>query len=414
MSLIHPDTPPTGRALWLRLFAPFALGYYLSYLLRTVNAVISPDLTGELQLSGADLGLLTSTYMFAFALAQLPIGIALDRWGPRRVEAGLLLLTMGGAVLFALGRTLAELAAARAMIGFGVSACLMASMKGFSQWLPPVRLASMTGLIMSAGALGALTASVPVEWVLPLIGWRGVFWCVAVVAGVVAALIFFTTPDKEEAGHGEDLKRALGGVAHVFSGRPLWHMAGHAAFFTGGFMAVQGLWAVPWMMQAAGYSRMLAADHLFVLGVGMLGGQLAIGTFAGELARRGFPPLQLMRVGVGLTIATEALIIAGIGPSLLLWLAFGVFSACGAQMYGVLAGYFVPRLTGRVTTAANLIAFAGAFVIQWGFGVLSDALEAGGYSAALAMRITFAALVAMQAGSYVALLKMPATAERLA
>ena len=92
---------PSRASLVTRVFLPFAAGYYLSYLMRTVNAVISPDLTRELGLGAADLGLLTSTYFFAFALAQIPVGIALDRYGPRRVEALLLLLTGLGAALFA-------------------------------------------------------------------------------------------------------------------------------------------------------------------------------------------------------------------------------------------------------------------------------------------------------------------------
>ncbi|HMV55144.1 MAG TPA: MFS transporter, partial [Rhodocyclaceae bacterium] len=122
---------------WARLFLPFAAGYYLSYLLRTVNAVISPDLTRELGLSAADLGLLTGAYFFSFAVAQIPVGVALDRYGPRRVEASLLVLAAIGALLFAFGQTLLQLAVARALIGFGVSACLMAALKAFSQWYPP-------------------------------------------------------------------------------------------------------------------------------------------------------------------------------------------------------------------------------------------------------------------------------------
>lgn len=167
---------PSRASLVTRVFLPFAAGYYLSYLMRTVNAVISPDLTRELGLGAADLGLLTSTYFFAFALAQIPVGIALDRYGPRRVEALLLLLTGLGAALFALGDSLPVLAGARGLIGFGVSACLMAGLKGFTLWFPRERLASMTGYVMSSGALGAVTASAPLEAALPFIGWRGAFW----------------------------------------------------------------------------------------------------------------------------------------------------------------------------------------------------------------------------------------------
>ena len=176
---MSPSSAPSPAFLAGRIFLPFALGYYLSYLLRTVNAVISPDLTGELGLSAADLGLLTSTYFFAFGLAQIPVGIALDRFGPRRVEAGLLLITGLGAVLFATGDGLPTLASGRGLIGLGVSACLMGGLKGFTLWFPREKLASMTGYIMSFGALGAVTASAPLEAMLPFIGWRGAFWAVA-------------------------------------------------------------------------------------------------------------------------------------------------------------------------------------------------------------------------------------------
>ncbi|HRH75384.1 MAG TPA: MFS transporter, partial [Zoogloea sp.] len=170
------------------------LGYYLSYLLRTVNAVISPDLTRELGLTAADLGLLTSTYFFAFGLAQIPVGIALDRYGPRRVEAALRLIAAMGGGRFATGDSLPTLASARGLIGLGVAACLMAGLKGFTLWFPRERLASMTGYIMSCGALGAVTASAPLEAALPFLGWRGAFWGVAALATGIAALIFSPCP----------------------------------------------------------------------------------------------------------------------------------------------------------------------------------------------------------------------------
>jgi len=149
-------TSPSVR--WFRVFAPFALGYYLSYVLRTVNAVIAPDLTRELALTGADLGLLTSTYFLTFAAFQLPLGMLLDRYGPRKVEAALLVLCALGAALFALGRDLLELGFARALIGVGVSACLMAGLKSFHQWFPPEQQPSLMGAIMVAGGALAFRA----------------------------------------------------------------------------------------------------------------------------------------------------------------------------------------------------------------------------------------------------------------
>src|SRR5438477_8506816 len=163
------------RVHWLRLFLPFAVGYYLSYLLRNANAVIAPELTRELSLTAADLGLLTSAYFFAFGAFQIPLGILLDRYGARRVEATLLLFAAAGTLVFGFGRDIAELSLGRALIGVGVSACLMAGLKQFSQWYPLERQSSLTGAIMTSGSLGAISASVPLEWLLPVFGWRGVF-----------------------------------------------------------------------------------------------------------------------------------------------------------------------------------------------------------------------------------------------
>ncbi len=394
---------PSSLFLVSRIFLPFALGYYLSYLLRTVNAVISPDLTRELGLTAADLGLLTSTYFFAFGLAQIPVGIALDRYGPRRVEAALLLITALGGALFATGDSLPTLASARGLIGLGVAACLMAGLKGFTLWFPREKLASMTGYIMSCGALGAVTASAPLEAALPFLGWRGAFWVVAALAAGIAALIFLAMPEKDEGTHGVDLQSALRGVTEVLSAGRFWSFSGQSAFFTGGFMALQGLWAVPWLMEVNGYSRSVAADHLFWLNVGMLAGQLSIGTWATRLAARGITPLRLMQVGLFLTMVVEGLIIAEAGSTLVLWCVLGIVSATGAQMYGVVAGLFPLHLTGRVTTSINLMAFIGAFVVQWGLGGLLDGLRAGGMGGVDALRVAFLILLGAQILSFVPL-----------
>lgn len=394
---------PSSLFLVSRIFLPFALGYYLSYLLRTVNAVISPDLTRELGLTAADLGLLTSTYFFAFGLAQIPVGIALDRYGPRRVEAALLLITALGGVLFATGDSLPTLASARGLIGLGVAACLMAGLKGFTLWFPREKLASMTGYIMSCGALGAVTASAPLEAALPFLGWRGAFWVVAALAAGIAVLIFVAMPEKDEGTHRVDLQSALRGVGEVLSAGRFWSFSGQSAFFTGGFMALQGLWAVPWLMEVNGYSRSVAADHLFWLNIGMLAGQLSIGAWATRLAARGITPLRLMQVGLFLTMVVEGLIIAEAGSTLVLWCVLGVVSATGAQMYGVVAGLFPLHLTGRVTTSINLMAFIGAFVVQWGLGGLLDGFKAGGMGGADALRVAFLILLGAQILSFVPL-----------
>lgn len=392
----------------LRIFLPFAVGYYLSYLLRSVNAVIAPELTREISLSAADLGLLTSTYLLAFGAFQVPLGILLDRYGARRVEATLLLFTAAGAMLFAFGQTLVELAAARALIGLGVSACLMAAFKSFSQWFPAERQASLTGAIMASGGLGALTASMPLEAALPLIGWRGAFIALAVLAAAVAAVIFFIVPERpsEAARHG--LAEQWRGVADIFRSRVFWRFAPQMGLFAGSFMALQGLWAVPWLMNVNGASRAVAAEHLFAMGIAMLACNLGIAALATRLARRGIRPVMLLSGGSALALAFELAIVLGAAPpaggghggTLLLWAGFGLFVSTGTLAYSVLVSHFPPGLSGRATTALNLLAFAGAFGLQWGIGVLIDFLTAAGFATVAAYRIAFGTMLAAQAAAY--------------
>ena len=380
---------------WLRIFIPFAAGYYFSYFLRNANAVIAPSLVSELGVSAADLGLLTSAYLLAFGSVQLPLGLALDRYGPRRVEAALLLIAAAGCALFAAGTTLTQLAVARAMIGLGVSACLMASFKAFSQWFGLERQASLNAAIMVAGSLGALTASTPLSWVIPQIGWRGAFFVLA-AAGVAASVVIFMTPEKPATGHAAPFRQQLAGLAEVLSSRAFWRHAPQSTLIIGGFMAIQGLWAVPWLMNFSGYSRDVAAGHLLLVAGGMLTGFLGIAFGVRRLDAAGLGPELLLKGGMGIGLLATLFIVLGIGPTGPLWCSLGVVFSVGNLAYALLQASFAQELAGRVNTALNLMVFAGAFGIQWGFGAAVDALMASGQTPAAAYQISFGGLLTLQ------------------
>ncbi len=363
--------------LWLLLFLPFAGGYFLSYLYRTANAVVGTLLAKELGLSASDLGFLTSAYFLTFALAQIPLGMLLDRFGSRRVEAALLLIAAAGAAQFASADSVAGLALGRGLIGIGVSACLMASFKAFAGHFPRDRQASLTGWIMAAGGLGALAATAPLEWVLHLASWRVVFFVLAGLTVLTAAWIFVSVP---EAGHGhrpEPLLAQWRGVRTVFASATFWRFAPLGLLQTGGLQAIHGLWASSWLIQVNGYSRAVAAEHLAAMSLAMLLTYLAIGLWAMPLAQRGMPPGRLMVGGVGAAIVTLLLIAAEATPhTLWLWALYGVFVSFGTLAYSQCAASFPVLLTGRVNTAFNLMVFVGAFALQWGIGVLIDLLGA--------------------------------------
>ena len=383
---------------WFRLFLPFAAGYFLSYLYRTVNAVVGPLLGEELALSAADLGLLTSTYFVAFGSTQLPLGILLDRYGARRVESGLLLIAALGAAVFAASDGIGMLAIGRALIGLGVSACLMASFKFFSQWFPDERQASLTGWIMTSGALGALVATAPLNAILQVADWRHVFTGLAVVTVAVAVWIWRAVPEKPPTAAPQSFAQLAGGLRQIVRRRHFWRFASISFAQIGGFMAVQSLWSGAWLIEVNGYSRAQAATYLSVMSAAMVASYFLIGALATTLTRHGIRTVHLLGGGLTLALLTLLAIITQASEQhYLLWAAYGLFSSTGTLNYAVTASGFSVDLTGRVNTLLNLLAFAGAFGLQWGMGIVIDALRASGYASAAAHTGAFILLFILQA-----------------
>jgi predicted MFS family arabinose efflux permease len=386
------ETPHTARPL-LVVLLPFACGYFVSYLFRTVNAVIAPHLVGDLGLSPEQLGLLTSAYFFSFALFQLPLGILLDRYGPRRVNASLLVLAATGAALFGLGEGFPSLFAARALIGLGVSACLMASIKAFVLWFPLRQLPALTGAIMFSGGLGALAATAPIEAALAVASWRGLFLALAVLALAVAAAVFVTVPEGRATGARHTLKEQLAGLGGIFGARRFWQVTAVAMLTQSTFMSVQGLWAGPWLRDVAGLDSAGVAQHLLYLALSTMAGALLFGNLASFLYRHGIAPIQVFRAGLFAAIVAQALIVFGSLPWIAApWMLYGLCISSGTLSYSVLSQHFPLQLAGRANTALNLMVFACAFVSQWAIGAIINLwpvsggrYDAAGYRAALGL-----------------------------
>jgi len=390
------------RALWLRLFLPFAAGYLLSYLFRTSNAVIGPVLAQDLALPDHALGLLTSTYFLAFGAAQLPLGILLDRFGPRRVEAILLLFAASGAAVFALAGDLAGLAWGRALIGLGVSACLMAAFKAFNESFPAERQGSLIGWIMAAGGLGAVFAAQPLEAALGFTDWRNVMLGLAAVTVVASAVIWLVVPDKGRASQGAGLAEQLAGVKQVMTGRQFWRYAPMVTLSIGGFMAVQGLWVSRWMAEVEGFSRPVIAQHLTLLNAAFLAGCLFMGFVTTPLLRRGISEARILNgVAVTFVLVFAAInLLAGQGQGWL-WALLAFVYPTSNIAYPILVRSLPLALSGRANTALNLTAFIGAFGLQWGMGIAVDALRAGGWGVSSAYRATFAIVLLLQLAAVV-------------
>jgi MFS family permease len=379
-----------------RLYPAFAAGFLLSFFFRSVNAVISPELTRELALKPASLGFLTSAYFLAFAAVQIPAGMLLDRYGPRRVEPVLLAIAAIGSLIFAIADDVPGLVIARALIGVGCAACLMAPIKAIVTWYPVARQASLSGWIMMAGGVGALVATTPLEFALRFLSWRMIFIMLAVVTFAAAVFIWLKIPDAPKHPETPGIATQWAGVKSVFAHARFWWIAPLGGVVMGSFMAIQGLWAVPWLIEVNGYDRAVAARHLLVAGLSTLAGYMSIALLAARLARRGIHARHLFAAGFAASTAALGTIVAQLAGSYLWWAIYGFGVSVNVLSFTVLNDGFRKELAGRVNTAVNLAMFTGSFAAQWGVGLVVDGARAAlGLDAASGLTLAFTIALAL-------------------
>jgi len=377
--------------LILVVFCPFAAGYFLSFFFRNVNAVISKDLAREFALSPAELGLLTSTYLLAFAAFQLPLGVLLDRFGPRRVLAGLYSVAGAGALVFGFAQDFTTLSIGRALIGLGVSGGLMGAIKAFTLWFPLSRLATLNGLYLAVGGLGGLSATAPVEAVLGPLGWRALFYCAAALSAIAATVIFTVVPEKPLPGRRETFGAQIRRFREVFASFDFWRICLPLVICHSTYQAMQGLWLAPWLYDVAGAGRSAVANYLLAAAFAYAIGSVFFGMTSDRLVRLGISRMTVFKSGLGLSFAMFVLLAAGVTQGLGVILAIYGFTAISAALaYALFTPLFPPEMTGRVNTASNVLMFACSFAFQWGIGavlrnfpVVDGRFSAGGYAVAL-------------------------------
>ncbi len=376
---------------------PFAAGYYLSYLFRTINALIAGDLTAELNLSAADLGFLTSVYFLVFAAVQLPLGALLDRYGPRTIQSALLLLASAGALVFALADGLLGLVIGRALLGLGVALALMAGFKAIVLWFPPERLALANGWLVMLGALGALTATAPADLVVQAIGWRGFFAVLAGLSALAALLVLFAVPE-QTAGHPAQSNMRAASLMAIYQDRRFWRIAPLSAIGIGTSWSLQGLWAAPWLRDIDGLDRAAVVHHLSVMAVAVCASALLLGMVADRLRRMGIKTESVLASTLTLSMAAQAALVLGWPvPSYLVWAVIAAAGAATVLSFAILAQYFPKEMSGRANAALNLLHVGGAFLLQSATGLIIEQWpEARGTYPAEAHQLAMAATLVLQ------------------
>ncbi len=382
------------------VFLAFAFSYFFSALLRAITATLAPVFSAELGLQAADLGLLAGAFFFGFAATQLPLGRALDRVGPRRTLLTMLALAVLGCCAFALAPNRAALIAARVCIGAGLGACLMAALTCFRQHFTPPAQQRANAWMLMAGSLGMVASTVPVQWLLPALGWRGLFWVLAGLLLLAMAGVAWLVPaDRPQTPPGAE--DAVGGYADIVR-HPLFRRLAPVAFVTyGGLIALQALWAGPWLTRVCGWTADEAARGLLGINTAMLFTFMAWGAVMPRLVRAGVSVLRLMRWGLAASLLLLGMnLLLGASASALHWAAWCVATSFITLSQPVVGAAFPVQQAGRALSAFNLVIFSGVFCVQWGIGLLIDALRAHGLADDAAFRAAFAVYAGCSAAAY--------------
>lgn len=398
---VRPDALATN--LVLRVWLPYAFAYYFSYGLRNINVVLGPTLAREFSLGAAELGLITGAYFVAFTLAQLPLGLLLDRYGPRRVNATLVLFAAAGSFVSALASSAEWIVVGRALIGLGVSLCLMSAYKAHAQWLPASRVQFANSLLLTFGSLGVLSATGPVGWALDYVSWRAITAAIGVMLLASSALLFLVAPERREPAAGQSLVQLAAGLRQVFEARRFWGPSLSFATVAGTFSAFQSLWLGTWLRDVARLTPSNVIVTLTWIALAATIGYTVLGILFDRLLRAGVDATRIYRVQNGVSIVLFAMIVFS-PPAVAtpVWMIYCVFGAGGPMVFAILAQQFPIHLIGRVNTAANVLVFTFAFFAQWLIGVVLDRWPTlDGHYAADGYRTAIGLLFAVQLAAYV-------------
>jgi MFS family permease len=368
--IARKSSPPKSRLI-LSVFLPFAAGYYLAYLFRTINAAISPALATDFGLDAAETGLLASVYFLVFGLAQIPIGAFLDRFGPRRVQGVLLVIAAGGATLFGTASSFPELLVGRAMIGLGVAGSLMAGLKTIVTWFPRQRVALMNGWMIMLGSFGAVTATAPTDRLLELVGWRGLFEVLTIATVAVAGLIYMVVPERVVDSEVVVTDRKSLTLWSIYSDPRFLRVAPLSAACIGSSWAFHSLWASAWLADVDGFDHQGRVVQMFLMAVGLSLGALLLGGIADRLRKHNIRTEVLLGgVGALFVVAELALVLRVPVPSLLPWSIVSITGAATVLSFAVIADYFPTEFAARANGALNLLHFGWAFTVQYGIGLV--------------------------------------------
>jgi MFS family permease len=395
-------------AIALSVVAILGLLYIVSQFLRNSVGVIAPNLAAEMGLSPIEIGLLSSIYFFAFAATQLPLGVALDRFGPKRCMLASIAVTVAGSVAFALAHDVFGLVVSRALLGFGTACFLMAPVALYARWFPPERFSTFAGIHLGVGTLGALLATAPLAFAVAGVGWRTAFLAVAILTVVIGLLTWLIVsddpPGRTTESRNETLRESVAGIWQVIRTPSIGRIFLVQLTSYPSFVLVVGLWGGPYLTHIYGYDLKGRGEILFVAALAQVLGSFIWGP-SDRIFGRFKPPILF-----GTALSFSALLLfafGGVMPAPLLLVAFALLGFSTGMTSVVMShgrSLVPPHLLGRCITLLNIGTMGGGFLVQFVSGVVIDLFPSQGGTYPLeAYRLVFglqAALVLVGAWAY--------------
>ena len=371
------------------IFLVFAFAFFISNLLRSITATLSPVLTSEFNLTAGNLGLLAGGYFLGFSCMQIPLGFLLDKHGPKKIVSSFLIIAIIGTTSFALAQNFAGLLISRVFIGIGVSACMMGPLTGYRIWFADKYQQRANSWMLMVANIGFVFSTLPVQVLLPIIGWRWIFIVTTFLITISIFLILLFIPSwnhKIEKNENE----LEGKLSEIWSNNFFKSLIPLGFFNYGGVYAIQTLWAGPWMIRVAGYSPLESATGLFWINFIALIGFFVWGYFLPKISKYNLNSFKLMKFGIPISyLVLLSIVILGSKVGVFLLTLYILTSIVLSLSQPAVALSFPKHLAGKSLTSFNLIIFLGTFVTQWGIGLIIDLSQSFGKSEIASFQISF-------------------------
>ena len=382
------------------IFCVFAFGFFISNLLRSITATLTPVLTSEFDLTAGNLGLLAGGYFLGFSLMQIPAGLLLDKHGPKKVVAYLLLIALVSTISFAFAKSFTGLLISRFFIGVGVAACLMGPLTGYRVWFEDKYQQRANSWMLMVASFGFVISTLPVQILLPVIGWRFIFLLISILILLSIILILVFAPSWNTNIQNQSIQKKSN-LSDVWKNKFFISLVPLAFLNYGGVQAIQTLWAGPWMLNVAGYSPLESATGLFWINITMLFAFMFWGYILPKLSSLGIDSIKIVKIGLPISyIILFCIIIMGQKAGATMFTFYILSSIVLSLTQPALALSFPQNLAGKSLTSLNVFIHSGTFFVQWSIGLLIDLSRKMGADTITSYKISFSTFLFLCILSY--------------